>query len=646
MERRGLDPNRPLNDVDIQNPSVRDAIESDPTLSREQKDQIFKTGSPAIKTASESTPVPPSSVEPATEPASAQKYRIGTSPKLFTLLERLKPTTSEKENNEQPVLVKNDKTGEEQVVMESDLTPVRERTAEERAEAKTGKEDLDERLRAAGMEPSAFSNAKQKREALRRSAAKGKVGTKAEALAEALETLKVKGSGVVQASWVPGLDPATARAVWNTAIDVAQRVLRAGGSVADAVERAIESIRVRVTGEWDDGPARVRLQSELEAREKRGQVYGESDIGREYTPEAIEPVRGAVRQGIFDGRVEVSPEQTDRAWSLARELANPETKVAALERIREVSDAEMAPALFVGELQNYALREAVAGNGALRGFMVENHADFAVGGAKDVVTFKTAGRILRAAREMADKPLWKNDIELATATAEAAGRELGIGDAKLTAILTELRNASPEPAEVERRVTIARLPSGETVQQALDVGGQSVTPEVRAQRATSQETAQTRSLAQKTAEQIMNRMETVQTEWVKPENRNAVRDIVREAMRSDEPITSNPELFTQPLSERLVAAGVTKPIADRLAFEIQRAREDVWANQRERATRRAAESGRVSSLIESILSTPYRAQTDPAWRLRTAEDWFMSNGLSREQAQQAAKAFDQEFVSA
>lgn len=45
MVRAGLDPARHLNDVDIQNPSVVSAIQSDPTLNEEQKSQILKIGS-------------------------------------------------------------------------------------------------------------------------------------------------------------------------------------------------------------------------------------------------------------------------------------------------------------------------------------------------------------------------------------------------------------------------------------------------------------------------------------------------------------------------------------------------------------------------------------------------------------------------
>lgn len=46
MLRRGLDPARPLNDIDVANPSVKEAVQADPTLTPEQKAQVLKTGSP------------------------------------------------------------------------------------------------------------------------------------------------------------------------------------------------------------------------------------------------------------------------------------------------------------------------------------------------------------------------------------------------------------------------------------------------------------------------------------------------------------------------------------------------------------------------------------------------------------------------
>jgi hypothetical protein len=44
MLQRGMNPKRTFNDVDLANPSVREAINSDPTLSPEQKAHLLKTG--------------------------------------------------------------------------------------------------------------------------------------------------------------------------------------------------------------------------------------------------------------------------------------------------------------------------------------------------------------------------------------------------------------------------------------------------------------------------------------------------------------------------------------------------------------------------------------------------------------------------
>lgn len=55
MVQRGLDPARPLNDIDTANPSVRTAVEADPTLSAEEKANVLATGSPKPVPAAEPT---------------------------------------------------------------------------------------------------------------------------------------------------------------------------------------------------------------------------------------------------------------------------------------------------------------------------------------------------------------------------------------------------------------------------------------------------------------------------------------------------------------------------------------------------------------------------------------------------------------
>lgn len=46
MVRAGLDPARPLNDIDLENQSIKNAIGLDPSLSQAQKDLLLRTGSP------------------------------------------------------------------------------------------------------------------------------------------------------------------------------------------------------------------------------------------------------------------------------------------------------------------------------------------------------------------------------------------------------------------------------------------------------------------------------------------------------------------------------------------------------------------------------------------------------------------------
>lgn len=105
-----------------------------------------------------------------------QKYRVeGQGPQLYTLVERLPQSETEKTLGEQPVRVRNEKTGKEETVLEGQLQAVQLRTPEEKAASKgMTKRELDDALRKYGMEPSEFSNSGQKREALKRARAKSR----------------------------------------------------------------------------------------------------------------------------------------------------------------------------------------------------------------------------------------------------------------------------------------------------------------------------------------------------------------------------------------------------------------------------------------------------------------------------------------
>lgn len=99
------------------------------------------------------------------------KVRVGNSPQLHTITEEL-PSQKGDLPDEKYFRTSNDKTGHTQVVESRDITPVKERSAAEKAAAKEAaaktEAELDKRLKAAGMDPSALPDIKNKKAALRR----------------------------------------------------------------------------------------------------------------------------------------------------------------------------------------------------------------------------------------------------------------------------------------------------------------------------------------------------------------------------------------------------------------------------------------------------------------------------------------------
>ena len=95
-----------------------------------------------------------------------QKYRVSSQgPQLHTLVEKLHATPVEIANGEQPVRVRNDRTGAEFTTLEKDLVPVKESSE---PKPKAEKESLDDQLRSVGLDPSVFPDAKSKQAALKR----------------------------------------------------------------------------------------------------------------------------------------------------------------------------------------------------------------------------------------------------------------------------------------------------------------------------------------------------------------------------------------------------------------------------------------------------------------------------------------------
>ena len=153
------------------------------------------------------------------------------------------------------------------------------------------------------------------------------------------------------------------------------------------------------------------------------------------------------------------------------------------------------------------------------------------------------------------------------------------------------------------------------------------------------------NLAENTAQGFIRRFNLA--EWVKPEKPNEVRDIIKEALKAVGPVESGGLLkdvleFRKDLRAKLIEAGLTPDTAGKVADAVSEQRDTELTNAAMKARQQAAKSKNIRSLVESILSTPYLEQ-GPEWRKETARNWFMSNGLSRESATEAAKQFDAQF---
>lgn len=152
------------------------------------------------------------------------------------------------------------------------------------------------------------------------------------------------------------------------------------------------------------------------------------------------------------------------------------------------------------------------------------------------------------------------------------------------------------------------------------------------------------NMAEKTAQAFINRVD--QAEWMRKEQPNEVRDIIKEALKSTDPMDSDNILgYKSALREKLMTAGLSEKTARGLADAIWQQRERDLINAGLRAREKAADSKNVKSLIESVLNTPY-LQQGSKWRMDTAIEWFISNGLRRDQAVEAAKVFNAQYEAA
>lgn len=544
---------------------------------------------------------------------SGSKVKIGKSPQPFTVVKEMPKQPSDLPD-ERYFTVKNDKTGEEQIVESNSMAPI------------------------------------------------GSGRAKAEELAAKLESLKT-GIGKGGQLHAFGL----AADLWDRAVSAAQAIIRAGGSVADALNAAMDYIKQNYSGQFDEQGARQAIEQQINQGEppkpstteappeaptpnqKRAQVGGIPEIGQLRDTESIADNKAHIRENIFDGRQPITPEQNDKAWQVFGELTG-ENRAAAGGKLRsDFGNSRILLPLVKGELLHYAIRQAASGDDALLRALYDHSADFEtvgnIGGGASV-----GGSTQRGERENFKNPVLDEIRSVyEEQRQEAAQRGSTIDRETFFNILKKLQTLKLKPEEVDSLVNEGVTPDGRTISDLLNEGRRSGWPERVRAKAEAESEKEVSDKANQVAERKLNELEQKNSgaEYMKaPEVKNKIRQVISEALKSRDPILENPMPVVEKIAKQLTDLGVNADTAQRIGFEIESIRRTEFANIRTRAMERAARATNIRSLIDDILSTPYRAQSDPQWVHDTSVRWFESNGLSRDQAEAATRIFSDSFKKA
>ena len=376
--------------------------------------------------------------------------------------------------------------------------------------------------------------------------------------------------------------------------------------------------------------------------EKRAQVAGMPEIGQVRPTENIEETTKRIQDTLFDGSKPVSKEATDKAWNIFAEMTDPATKSGRAQQVKnQLGGSRIGLSLYKGEVMNYAFKLAVNGDSALFRAMLDHSEEFETltgGGAS------TAGSALRGEGEFASEPAVKSLKDIFTVERQrAAAKGLGVDQNTLLELIKQLSDLQLSPDDLEAVINEGKTPDGRTIRDLL--GENEPTPEEKTRRGRQMVDEEAQSVAER--ELARFELKHADVEWLKqPNKRNAVLKIIADALKSDAPIDVNPLPFIQDIQSKLVDVGVDENTAGQLAHEITVERTTRFVNARAKLMNRAANSNNIRSLIESILTMPYRAQSDPVWLHDTAVRWFESNGLAKEQAEAASRIFAKQFAAA
>lgn len=160
---------------------------------------------------------------------------------------------------------------------------------------------------------------------------------KADELANKLNKLKM-GGGEVHGG-LSGI----AEIVWNGAINVAQGVIRAGGSVADAIKSAVDHIKANHKGDFDEDEYRKKLSDAFGETDGKPGIYGVAERVRAERAKAGQVAAVEPGEGIS------AADSVDLGRQLLNAGADPENALSDFEKTKKMSADDMAIVRAKGE---------------------------------------------------------------------------------------------------------------------------------------------------------------------------------------------------------------------------------------------------------------------------------------------------------
>lgn len=362
-------------------------------------------------------------------------------------------------------------------------------------------------------------------------------------------------------------------------------------------ERGFQTVKT------DEEKAQEELAIQGDTTKK--QFAGYLKAGQERPVENIASVQAVNRQRFFDPTGDITPEKIESAWANAQRMANPQENEEFNREIRAASGREMGPSLLAHDLQHFAFRMVTKGDLSLLNFLRDNWSTMATGGG---LTTEAMGRGLRGlVTERTDSEVLRQLAYVFDWRKANTKKSLGVeADEDLRAIKDLLDNLQLTPAQIMEELNKLKDKAGKPVVESIQAAITAATPTLETEE----------SWQDRTARSILDKMESSQTEWVKPDKpKNAIREYVKEALKdttwpsidAPENTTRNVEAYLDKVTAELVALEVSEPFARRLAWEIHRERLNRWSLKNLKQAQRNSPDRVVQGFLDRLLSIAPKA---------------------------------------